>query len=338
MKIAVGLLIGVLLAAVWVNWAGRSSERQLAGVESRPTPDTKPLRAGAQPESVAVVHQVTSEEGDLDDIVGVAADPFSSLEFHVGPLTLDELKLRYFSSIEAARQGDTEAMRVVSHVLLNCQHAWYFPDTDTAWSNFENGLMSLTGYEETSERITECEPIAKDVLEEFPDRHRAEIATRIAHEWLARSAEAGNRSARLELLSDLPGQGVEIAALLDELLDAKDPQALFKAAEFESLRSRDGYAHLSERWAYLGCINHDACDARLFKDRIERTYTPTEQYEIVSFAENFESLAKSEISFKEILVNQPYTAYTPQEIEFFKNYVDKKGAADKVGDSVFWED
>ena len=227
-------------------------------------------------------------------------------------------------------------MLLISRVLTNCQHALSFENQDAAHNSFENGLMSYAAYEETIAQMVECEPITQDVLQEFPNRKRYEVTLQVVDYWLARSAEEGNRYARLELLVDLPGQGEEIAELLDELVDTKDPHVFFKASEFISVRSALPSSRERQQWAYLGCINHPRCDVELYENNLQLMYTQADQ--IIEFAKKFESLAKSEISFKSIYKTQPYTAYTPQEIETYKLHIRNKNKEDSVGRSVFLDD
>ncbi len=325
---AVLVSVSIILVLVWLYWPNAEDERAPSfAVELVDSAGAVRL----EPNSVR-------EANATGIYVGPQEDPFSSSAFHLGPDTLDKLRTLYFDNIDQARSGDTDAMLLISRVLLNCQYALSFRDQENAWDNFDQALMSLVEYEETVRQINECEPIVQDVLDEFPNRERHEIPFQVRQTWLIRSAEAGNRYARLDLLVDLPGQAEELAGLLDELVDTKDPQVLFKAAAFVSVRSTEEYLNDFEKWAYLGCLNLTSCNAQVFKDNIERTYTQTEQYEIIQFAEHFESLAKSGISFASIFRNEPYTAYTPQQIDDYKNYIRAENKTDVVGASIFFDD
>jgi hypothetical protein len=222
-------------------------------------------------------------------------------------------------------------MALVARVLKNCQSALGWRDEAAVFGAFDQGLVTLEQAQDFAEGIKECDPIARDVLQDYPDAERASMGTELAFRWLARSAEAGNRAARLEMLVDVPGQSAEMASLLDELIHTNDPIVFSRAAEFESVRSSLEDHHLHERWGYLGCLHHPGCESGIFRAYIEGTYTPSEQRDIFEFVQSFEDFTGNAPSFQQMLAEKPYTAYSEVEIEYMQRLEEITRTTGKVG-------
>lgn len=328
-KCAVSLVvIGVCIAAI-VTWTFR--ERSSSGLD-------------VQPSMSQVQGKVPSgEPGELPDLLSTTqtetpfpvtptlSDAFGSSPNHLGPHTLDNLQQTYFTHIDGARAGDHNKMAVVSKVLTNCQLAFGWKGEAGVFSAFDQGLITLKQANDFVAKIKECDPIALDVKNDYPEIARASIGVEASFDWMSRSAAAGNRVARLALLVDVPGQSAELASLLDELIDTKDPTVLFKASEFESVRSSIGNRHLHERWNYLGCLHHPQCDPEVVQAYIQGTYSPSEQYEIFEFVRNFGNSSRSEVSFQKMLAEQPYTIYSELELEHLQKLEEVTRSTGKVG-------
>ena len=242
-------------------------------------------------------------------------NPVTNAVIHHGLRTLDRLSERYFARVSAARKGDQDAMVEVARVLFNCWWPLGFRDVAAARTSFDAGDLSAEWFAETQRQLHTCDPIAADVKRDFPRLARTEVATLGREAWLQRAAARGSKVARLELLSDLPGESQELAALLDELVDQRDPFVLMRAGEFMSVRRGAGDEREDGKWAHLACLSHPTCDPANYRSSFLSRYPAGVQVEITEFAETFTTLDDIGFSFREVERTRPYTSYTPEELE-----------------------
>ncbi|MBD3648597.1 MAG: hypothetical protein HUJ31_14350, partial [Pseudomonadales bacterium] len=232
-------------------------------------------------------------------------DPYQS-PFKLGVYKLRDVAGTYDQNIEAARQGESAAMREIAHVMLNCQHAQSVGTEEDALRYFEQAVLTQYEFEQSVEQIRTCAPVLADQEDDIARFVEAGYRGTHYDMWLRESAAAGNDLARVEHLLDLPGQSKELARLLDKLVDTMDPIVLDVAAGFVSIRSNEMNEHEFFGWQYLSCLNASICDAALYEAAVRRRFHQAEADEIIAFGQSFESLEQAGISFVEIEESRPY--------------------------------
>ena len=255
-----------------------------------------------------------------------SSDPFSDEPFHIGPLTIRDVRSAYFNNIEQARAGNVESMVSVGRALLNCQHALSFADDNAAWDAFNDGMLSADTLDHTLDRIDVCGQIADDTTRDFDGINRASIPLKLSRYWFDEAATSGNDLAKLHSLDDLPGQEIVLGQVLDTLLSADqvDPYVYFRTGEFISVRSTETNRHEFEKWGYVGCIADPSCDQNLFRDYVVTTYVPAQALQILEFPELLNSGEALVPEFAILAEELPYTVYTPNEIEQMRKFVEDK--------------
>lgn len=307
----------LLIAAAMLQWSDSNNtapREQIAPQDSE---------GGVSVPSVSTTEEKSSpEESVTSDIKALnvgsgfveLSDAFGPSLIHLGPATLDRLGERYFAAIDRARKGDGDAMLEVSRVLFNCQQALGYSGKEAVYSLFNDAQLTYDQYLEIVKQIDECTPIANDVLRDFNDLASYDLGMAGRSRWLSRSSEAGNKFARLELLWDFPQHAEEIAGLLDELVDTKDPQVLFKASEFVSVRALPEERAQVDQWALLGCRQSHICDESIFIAALEKSHSEADVHQMIAFVDSFRSLRKLGFSFKEFNQSHPYSVYTAEEL------------------------
>lgn len=222
-------------------------------------------------------------------------------------------------------------MREIARVMRNCEHAWSIGDAESAMRYYEDGTLTLYEYEETLPQIEECESIWNDQQNDWASLEADGYRGSPKRLWLGRASAAGNKSASVEYLFDLPGQNEKLASLLDELVDSRDPHVLDAAAGFVALRATPESINETYKWEYLSCLSSLACDDSLFEATLRVYHTQGVADEIVEFGKSYTSREEMGFSFVTMNASQAYTAYTLAEIKAYTEALFSSGKPDLEG-------
>ncbi len=237
----------------------------------------------------------------------------------------------YLSNIQNARAGDADAMLIVARAIDGCADGLRTETPESVFEAFEQGFIPLERYEQHLVERAKCARIREDIM-----AHDGKISHPViaSNEWKAKSAEAGNKTARLLQLHDLPLQDEEMASLLDELVDQLDPEVLIEASRFEAGRAAEHEkVYRSERWQYLACKQMPSCNDEAYLYQQSNKLYPSELAQIEEFADRFTSIKDEDISFVSIHQEKPHR-YSDAFVTRYLEHLEENELKDVVGGSA----